>query len=205
MLWLAPAGVRGRPKTGGEPPKSPGTILLSVPSVFWDFGSLYQRRCGVISHALSRQPSFCPCRCSDFGFVSRHKPSRTSHYDVSATPDVEASCITPLSRQDCLFPPSTISLGYVVFDFCSEWIGSLCVLPYDGPPRCTSSDTVADHAGGHSSEFGTTIFLAGPALVEKTLQENKATCGSTYPLYASRSTFSGEESLPKRSTGNFPM
>ena len=39
-----------RHDTGGVPPKPPATILLSLwPSVFWDFGSLCQRRCGVIS------------------------------------------------------------------------------------------------------------------------------------------------------------
>ena len=49
----------GRRKTGGVPPKPPATILLSLwPSTFWDFGSLYQRRCGVISHAQSRKPCF---------------------------------------------------------------------------------------------------------------------------------------------------
>ena len=36
------------PPTG---PELPERFLL-----FWDFGSLYQRRCGVISYALSRQP-----------------------------------------------------------------------------------------------------------------------------------------------------
>ena len=37
------------PPTG---PELPERFLL-----FWDFGSLYQRRCGVVSDALSRQPS----------------------------------------------------------------------------------------------------------------------------------------------------
>ena len=46
---------------------------------FSDFGSLYQRRCGVISCVLSRQPHFRPCRCGDFGFVSAAQASRTSH------------------------------------------------------------------------------------------------------------------------------
>ena len=35
-----------------------------------------------------------PCRCGDFGFVSRHKPAEHCIPDVSATPDVEASYIT---------------------------------------------------------------------------------------------------------------
>ena len=46
-------------------------------------------------YALSRQPSlFAACRCGDFGFVSRHKPAGRHTPDVSAAPDVEASCIT---------------------------------------------------------------------------------------------------------------
>ena len=35
-----------------------------------------------------------PCRCGDFGFVSRHKPAEHRIPGVSATPDVEASSIT---------------------------------------------------------------------------------------------------------------
>ena len=37
---------------------------------------------------------FRPCRCGDFGFVSRHKPTEHRIQDVSATPDVEASSFT---------------------------------------------------------------------------------------------------------------
>ena len=36
---------------------------------------------------------FRPCRCGDFGFVSRHKPAERRDPDVSASPDVVASCI----------------------------------------------------------------------------------------------------------------
>ena len=32
-------------------------VMDSLAGLFWDFGSLYQRRCGVVSDALSRQPS----------------------------------------------------------------------------------------------------------------------------------------------------
>ena len=38
--WRPPDS--GRLETGGVPSKPPATILLSVPSVFWDLGSLYQ-------------------------------------------------------------------------------------------------------------------------------------------------------------------
>ena len=93
----AVAGARwtpGRHETGGVPPKSPATNLLSLwPSAFWDFGSLHQRRRGVISHALSRQPYLRLCRCGDFGFVSRHRPAEHRILDFSAAPDFDASCI----------------------------------------------------------------------------------------------------------------
>ena len=32
-------------------------VMDSLSGLFWDFGSLYQMRCGVVSDALSRQPS----------------------------------------------------------------------------------------------------------------------------------------------------
>ena len=35
----------------------PNIVMDSLSGLFWDFGSLYQRRCGVVSDALSRQPS----------------------------------------------------------------------------------------------------------------------------------------------------
>ena len=92
------AGARrtlGRHKTGGVPPKPPATLLLSLwPLVFWDFGSLHQKRCGVISYALLRPPYLRPRRCGDLGFVSRHKLAEHPTPDVPAAPDVEASCIT---------------------------------------------------------------------------------------------------------------
>ena len=48
FVMNAVAGARrtpGRQETGGAPPKSPATILLSLlPSLFWDFGSLFQWR-----------------------------------------------------------------------------------------------------------------------------------------------------------------
>ena len=62
-------------------------------------GSFYL--CIVTGATLRRHLTRCrgsrislPCRCGDFGFVSRHKPAEHRFPDVSATPDVEASCIT---------------------------------------------------------------------------------------------------------------
>ena len=86
-LMDAVAGARqtpGRLETGGVPSKPPATILLSVPSVFWDFGSLYQK--ALRRHLLRAVAAavFSSCRCGDSGFVSQ--AGRTSHCDVSAPP-----------------------------------------------------------------------------------------------------------------------
>ena len=62
--------------------------------LFWDFGSLCQRRCGVIFSRCRGSRIFLPCRCGDSGFVSRHKPAEHRIPDVSSTPDVEASRVT---------------------------------------------------------------------------------------------------------------
>ena len=79
FVMNAVAGARrtpGRLKTGGVPPKTPATIFLSLlPSLFWDFGSLFR---------TLRRLFLTPCRgsrllrlrrCGDFGLVSRHKPA----------------------------------------------------------------------------------------------------------------------------------
>ena len=63
----AVAGARrtsGRHKTGGVPPKPPATPLLSLwPLVFWDFGSLHQRRavagCRVFVHVAAATLASC--------------------------------------------------------------------------------------------------------------------------------------------------
>ena len=57
--------------------------------MLWDFGSLYQRRCGVFSHALSRQPHFTSLSLRRLQLRVAAQASRTS-----ATLDVEASSIT---------------------------------------------------------------------------------------------------------------
>ena len=77
-LMDAVAGARqtpGRLETGDVPSKPPATILLSVSSVFWDFGSLYQK--ALRRHLLRAVAAavFSSCRCGDSGFVSRHKPA----------------------------------------------------------------------------------------------------------------------------------
>ena len=77
------------PPTG---PELPERSLL-----FWDFSSLYQRRCGVIPHALSRQPYFRLCRSGDFGFVSRHKPPEHRIPDVSAAPTLRRHVSRPVA------------------------------------------------------------------------------------------------------------
>ena len=61
FVMNAVAGARrtpGRLKTGGVPPKTPATIFLSLlPSLFWDFGSLFRTFAASFSDTLSRQPS----------------------------------------------------------------------------------------------------------------------------------------------------
>ena len=74
--------------------------------MFWDFGSIFGRQghycsgtsvrstSGVAASFLTRcrgSRILRPCRCGDFGFVSRHKPAEHRIPDGSATPDVEAS------------------------------------------------------------------------------------------------------------------
>ena len=101
LVMDAVAGARrtpGRHETGVVPPKSPATTLLSLwPSAFWDFGSLHQRRRGVISYALSRQPCLRLCRCGDFGFVSRHRPAEHRIPDVSAAPTLRRHTSRPVA------------------------------------------------------------------------------------------------------------
>ena len=94
----AVAGARripGRHKTGGVPPKPPATILLSL--ALSVLGLRFAPPEALRRHflrAVAAAVFFRPCRCGDFGFVSRHKPAEHRIPDVSATPDVEASCIT---------------------------------------------------------------------------------------------------------------
>ena len=57
----------------------PDGFLFS--GLFWDFGSLYQRRCGVIS----------------YGFVSRHKPAEHRIPDVSAVPTLRRLLSRPVA------------------------------------------------------------------------------------------------------------
>ena len=74
------------PPTG---PELPERFLL-----FWDFGSLYQRRCGVIPYALSRQPYFTSSSLRRPRLGVTAQASGTSLSDISATPDVAASRIS---------------------------------------------------------------------------------------------------------------
>ena len=54
-----------------------GTMKLE--GVFWDFGSLYQRRCGVISYELSRQPYLSSMSLRRLRLRVAAQASRTSH------------------------------------------------------------------------------------------------------------------------------
>ena len=69
-------------------------VMDSLSGLFWDFGSLYQRRCGVVSDALSRQPSSSSKSLRRLRLGVAAQASGTSISDVSAFPDVAASRIT---------------------------------------------------------------------------------------------------------------
>ena len=60
----------------------------SLSGLFWDFGSLYQRRCGVVSDALSRQPSSSSTSLRRLRLGVAAQASGTSFSCVSASPDV---------------------------------------------------------------------------------------------------------------------
>ena len=138
----AVAGTRrtlGRLKNGGVPLKPPATTLLSLwPSAFWDFGSLHQRRSGVISYALLRQPYLRPHRCGDLGFVSRHMPAEHRIPDVLAAPDVEASCITSCRGRRVSFSARRCGVTVCLQSRRRRW--DYLVLPKDGH---TSVSTLA--------------------------------------------------------------
>ena len=74
------------------PARSDGALSLS--GLFWDFGSLYQRRRGVVSYALSRQPSSSSTSLRRLWLGVAAQASGTLLSDVSASPNVEASRIT---------------------------------------------------------------------------------------------------------------
>ena len=106
--------------TGGRFSTSSANHLVSVPPTgseprdgfsfrfVLDFGSLYQRRCGVVSNALSRQPSSSSTSLRRLRLCVAAQASGSSLSDVSAVPDVTASRIsrrratatsTPLTRR----------------------------------------------------------------------------------------------------------
>ena len=97
----AVAGARrtpGRLKTGRVTPKPPATTHLSLlPSVFWDFGSFYQRGCGVISYALSRHHYFR----LRLGVAAQ--ASRTIALQMFLSLSTSRRLMSGLSRQACLF------------------------------------------------------------------------------------------------------
>ena len=74
------------------PPTGPGLPERFL--LFWDFGSLYQRRCGVIRYALSRQPYFTSSSLRRPRLGVTTQASGTSLPDISAIPDVAASRIS---------------------------------------------------------------------------------------------------------------
>ena len=67
--------IPGRQETGGVPPKPPATFSLCRPQCS---GTSVHSTGGVAASFLTRcrgSRVVRPCRCGDFGFVSRHKPA----------------------------------------------------------------------------------------------------------------------------------
>ena len=69
-------------------------VMDYLSGLFWDFGSLYQRRCGVVSDTLSRQPSSSSTslRRLRLGVAAQASGASLSH--VSSIPNVAASRIS---------------------------------------------------------------------------------------------------------------
>ena len=61
-------------------------VVDSPSSLLWDFGSLYQRRCGVVSDALSRQPSNSSTSLRRLWLGVAAQACGTSLSDISAFP-----------------------------------------------------------------------------------------------------------------------
>ena len=72
----------------------PNLVMDSLSRLFWDFVLFYQRRCGVVSDALSRQPSSSSTSLRRLRLGVAAQASGTSLSDVSAIPDVAASRIS---------------------------------------------------------------------------------------------------------------
>ena len=111
----------------------PDGFLFS--GLFWDFGSLCQRRCGVISYALSRQPYFRLCHSGDFHFVSRHKPTEHHTPDVSAAPTLRRHVSRPVAAG------VSLSLKDVAASQCVCSCGAATLSSHDSSFRSDSSST----------------------------------------------------------------
>ena len=98
---------------------------VSVAQVFWDFGSLHQRRRGVVSYALLREPYLRVFRCGDFGFMSQHR-----NPGVSEIPDVAASLLARC-RSSHVLSLKDVALDYIFGLFYQQhgcpWGGGACV------------------------------------------------------------------------------
>ena len=101
----------------------PDGFLFS--GLFWDFGSLYQRRCGVISYALSRQPYLSSLSLRRLWLRVAAQASRTSHSRCFCISDVEASSFTSCCGRRVFF--SERRCGVTV---CLQSRGRQRVLPF---------------------------------------------------------------------------
>ena len=93
MLWLAPAGLRGGLKLEAyHQSRQPQSIFLCGPQCSGT-SDRCSGRCGVISHALSRQQELSSVSLRRLRLGVAAQASGTSPSDVSAIPDVAASRI----------------------------------------------------------------------------------------------------------------
>ena len=79
----------------------PNLVMDSLSGLFWDFGSLYQRRCGVVSNALSRQPSSSSSSRRRLRLGVAPQASGTSLSDVSARYSRRCGVAHLTQKSDC--------------------------------------------------------------------------------------------------------
>ena len=116
------------------------TSWMDSPSgLLWDFGSLYQRRCGVVSDALSRQPSSSSTSLRRLCLCVASQACGTSLSDISAFPDVAASRIT--RRRATAIINASYTQGSVCDINASHTQGCVCVI--------NASLTISRHLAYH--------------------------------------------------------
>ena len=113
-LVTSPHGTQGTNPRTGATSRCSGTLVLFCRQGHYCSGTLPETLRRHFLRAVAAAAFFRPCRCGDFGFVSRHKPAEHRIPDISATPDVEASSITSCcGRRVSLSLKDVAALQYV--------------------------------------------------------------------------------------------